>query len=96
MTEITVHLDGLKLTVKIDSLINDPPNPDCRDSDYDFYGTREVEWRLVYGIETDEDGKVIECGYLPWWLNKITEEHAEAIEAAIWQQYEEAKDDRHE
>lgn len=91
--EITVVIDDLELTVEITNLVNDSPDPTCRDSDVDFHGERYVEFRVVYGIEHNENGRVIQCGELPWWLNKLQNEHHDAIEAEIWKQYE-ARDEQ--
>lgn len=92
--ELTIELDQFKLTAEIKRLINDQPDPTCRDSADDCRGTRELEFDLVYGIEYDDQGRVKECGYLPWWLSKIKDEHEAEIEAAIWKQYDEGQEDR--
>lgn len=83
--EITVELDHLKLTVEVAKLVNELPDPTTT-------GERWVEFKVVHGIEYCQDtGRVIECGYLPWWLNKLQEENHDAIEAAIWAKYEEGR-----
>jgi hypothetical protein len=90
--EITIELDAYKLDVEIIRLINDPPDPMCRDSADDFRGTREVEWRLVYATHHNEKGKIDECGQLPKWLERIADRHGAEIEAAIWARYDEQGD----
>ena len=80
--EITVELDHFKLTVEVTRLVNEAQDPTTT-------GERWVEFNVVYGIEySEKDGRMIECGYLPWWLNKLQNDHHDAIEAEIWKQYE--------
>jgi hypothetical protein len=87
--EIIVELDNLKLTVEVTHLVNDLPDPNCRDSADTARGERWVDFNVTYGVEYDQDnGQVIECGYLPWWLNKLQHENRDAVEAEIWKQYE--------
>lgn len=87
--EITVELDHLKLTVEVTHLVNDFPDPTCRDSADTARGERFVDFKVVYATEySQKDGRVIECGYLPWWLSKLQDENHDAIEAEIWKQYE--------
>ena len=94
--ELEIELDQYKLTVEIIRLVNDQPDPTCRDSADDARGCREVEWKIVYAIEHDDNGRVKECGYLPWWLDKLEREHDSAIEAAVWAKYDEAQERRHD
>lgn len=94
MTELTVTTDNYKLTVEVTRLVSDKPDPTCRDSADDYRGTRECEFRVIYGIEYNENGRIAQCGELPWWLDKLTEDHAEAIEAAIWKQYDKGQESR--
>ena len=80
--EITVELDHFKLTVEVTQLVNELPDPTTT-------GERWVEFKVVHGIEySEKDGRVIQCGYLPWWLNKLAQDHHDAIESAIWAEYE--------
>ena len=90
--EVEIELDQFKLTVEITRLINDLPDPTCRDSADDARGCRELEWKLIYAIEYDDNGKPKQCGYLPKWLRWISIQHAEQIDAAIWAKYDEAAD----
>lgn len=92
MTELTIKLDGLELTVEVTHLINDKPDPTCRDSADDFRGTREVEWHLTYGIEYDDNGRISQCGQLQKWLDRLAHRHSEEIEAAIWTAYDKGQE----
>lgn len=87
--EVTIELDQFKLTVEITRLINDAPDPTCRDSADDCRGTRELEWVLVYAVEYDDNGRIKECGQLQKWLDRIADRHATEISAAIWAKYDE-------
>ena len=89
--EVTIELDQFKLTVEITHLINDAPDPTCRDSADDCRGTRELEWVLVYAVEYDDNGRIKECGHLQKWLDRIADRHATEISAAIWAKYDEVQ-----
>lgn len=92
MTELTIKLDGLDLTVEVTHLINDAPDPTCRDSADDFRGTREVEWHLTYATEYDDNGRVSQCGQLQKWLDRLAARHFDEIEAGIWAAYEKGQE----
>lgn len=96
MTEVEIALDQYKLTIEVSRLVSDKPDPSCRDSADDARGTREIEWRIVYAIEYDENNKVQQCGELPWWLNKLANDFDKRITAALWAKYDEAQDNRHD
>ena len=86
--EITIEFDQLTLTIQVDRLISDAPQPDCRDSADTARGERSVDYRVVYGVEYDDQGRVDQCGQLPWWLNKLARDNHVAIEAGIWAAYD--------
>lgn len=88
--EIEIELDSYNLTVEVTRLINDQPDPTCRDSADDCRGVKEVEWQIVYATEFKE-GRPVQCGYLPKWLRYLERELSEEIEAAIWAKYEEGQ-----
>lgn len=92
--EVTVELDQFKLTAEITRLIDDKPDPSCRDSADDCRGVRELEWHLTFAIAYDDNGKVKECGYLPKWLAYLTREHSDEITAAIWKQHDNRQGDQ--
>lgn len=89
--EVEIELDQFKLTVEITHLINDAPDPTCRDSADDCRGTRELEWVLVYAVEYDDNGRIKECGQLQKWLDRIADRHAKEITAAIWAKCDEGQ-----
>lgn len=89
--EVTIELDQFKLTVEITHLINDAPDPTCRDSADDCRGTRELEWVLVYAVEYDDNGRIKQCGSLQPWLYNIADKYNSEITDAIWAKYDEGQ-----
>lgn len=79
-----LEIDEFVFTVEITHLINQAPDPTCRDSADDFRGCREIEWHLIYAAEYDEDGKCIKCGELPGNLKRLEHQHHNLIEANLW------------
>lgn len=86
-----IEIDQFMFDVEITHLVDQDPDPTCRDSADDFSGRREIEWNLIYAAEYDDNGKCIACGELPWWLSKLTRDYAEQIEAKLWQWVEKQK-----
>lgn len=79
-----LEIDEFVFTVEITHLINQAPDPACRDSADDFRGCREIEWHLTYAAEYGEDGKCIESGDLPGNLKRLAYQHSDLIEANVW------------
>lgn len=78
----TIDLDEYVLEVEITMLIDTPPDPSCRDSDWDFYGCREMEFSVVSGKVFDEDGNESDIGRNG--CAAVAEMHAELIEEMLW------------
>lgn len=89
------EIDEFVFDVKITHLIDQAPDPACRDSAEDFHGCREIEWHLTYASECDESGECIRFGDSPRWLSRLTRDHHEPIEAKIWHWIEQKKEARH-
>lgn len=86
MTPITVQIqiEDFTFDVEITHLIDQAPDPTCRDSADDFRGIREMDWSLTYATRCDQDGKVVECGFHRPWLNRLSSKHHDQIESALW------------
>ena len=51
-----VIVEGFVLQVEVTNCENTPPNPNSWASDWEFYGSRELEFVVVSGITYDADG----------------------------------------
>ena len=49
----TVCIEQYELEIEITSCVSVAPNHNCRDSDWDYYGYREMEFEVVSGVECD-------------------------------------------
>lgn len=77
-----IAVEGVVLLVEVTSCINEPPRPWVRDSDWDFYGTRELEWHAVSGITYDDDGVPMDVD--AQYLEVVATANQAAIEREIW------------
>lgn len=94
-TQVTgIEIEEFVFDVEITHLVQKEPDPYCTDSADDARGYREIEWHLIYAAEY-ESGKCVACGELPWWLSKLTLDHADQIEAKLWQWVEKQKERQH-
>lgn len=94
MNPISVRLDLNEyiFSVKVTHLINQAPDPTCRDSADDFRGTREMEWHISHAIRYDDDGHIAESGNYQPWLDQLYGDHFDLIEAKLWQKVDEKKE----
>lgn len=88
--EINVSLDGYDLVVKAHSVTDVKPNLSTWDSDWDYYGYREIEFDVIAGTETDEDGNQFEL--TKEQLADVQNEHSELIEEKLWEELREEPD----
>ena len=51
-----VIVEGFVLQVEVTNCESIPPNPNSWASDWEFYGSRELEFVVVSGITYDADG----------------------------------------
>ena len=88
MTPITVQIqiDDFTFDVEITHLIDQAPDPTCRDSADDFRGIREIEWRLDRAVLLTEEGndQLQSIWYLHPYLYTLAAEHHDQIESALW------------
>lgn len=82
-----IDLDEYRLAVEVTHCADVKPDPNCRDSDYDFYGYRELEFEVVSGVVTDEDGTETDLGRNG--CAALAEQYAELIERLLWQEIDE-------
>ena len=87
---INVSLDGYDLVVKVHSVADVKPNHSTWDSDWDYYGYREIDFELIAGTETDEDGNETEM--TKDQLADVQEEQGELIEEKLWEELREDQD----
>ena len=87
----TVCIEQYTLEVEITSLTVVKGNSSTWDSDWDYYGYREMEFEVVSGIAEDEDGNETDLGQNG--CAAVAEQYAEEIEDALWNQLENERDD---
>ncbi|WP_313489140.1 hypothetical protein [Stutzerimonas nitrititolerans] len=87
-----IDLDEYRLAVEVTHCVDVKPDPNCRDSDHDYYGYREMEFTVVSGVVIDEGGAESNLGRNG--CAALAEKHAELIEELIWKQIEEGETER--
>ena len=79
-----VIVEGFVLQVEVTNCENTPPNPHSWASDWDFQGSRELEFVLISGITYDDDGVPMDVpGYE---CNQVAQLYEKQIEAELWRQ----------
>ncbi len=79
-----VIVEGFVLQVEVTSCENTPPNPHSWESDWDFHGSRELEFVVVSGITYDVEGVRMDVpGYECYQAGQLYETQ---IEAELWRQ----------
>ena len=76
----TVCIEQYELEIEITSCVSVAPNHNCRDSDCDYYGYRDMEFEVVSGVEYDEDEEFV--AYLRQKFPAVTIHQLPAQEAA--------------
>ncbi|MDI2594997.1 hypothetical protein POF45_26760 [Pseudomonas sp. 681] len=77
-----VIVEGFVLQVEVTHCENIPPAFNAWNSDWDFYGSREVEFKVLSGICYDEDGVRMDVDHLA--LPLLTNQYGKHIETALW------------
>ena len=86
----TVCIEQYTLEVEITSCVSVAPNPSTWDSDWDYYGYREMEFEVISGSVFDEDGNETELGRNG--CAGVAEQYAEDIEDRLWTLIEEKRE----
>ena len=87
----TVCIDQYTLEVEITSCVDVPGDSSTWDSDWDYYGYREIEFEVVGGVIEDEDGNEIDLESSD--CAAVAEQYAEVIEEKLWNQLADEADD---
>jgi hypothetical protein len=82
MTVHEIELEDITLFVEVTHQVNQPADPTCRDSDVDYYGYKELEFKVHSGQEYTEDQRIFEL--TPLRLAELGHEHRELIEEKLW------------
>lgn len=88
---IEVSLDEYELTVEVHSVTDVKGDPSTWDSDWDYYGYREIEFDVVSGGSTDEGGNETEL--TKEQLAKIQNKYCDIIEQKLWDYFEGMNDE---
>ena len=80
--EYEIKVEGFCLWATVNVLEDAPPNPNSWDSDWDFYGSRELEFNLVSGICYDEDG--VRMDVPDYQLPVLAHQYGPQITLALW------------
>lgn len=77
-----ICVEGYALQVEVTHCVNNPTLSGSHDSDWDFHGTREIEFHIVRAAEYDNNG--IRMAIDAPNFDQIANEHEEAIKTALW------------
>lgn len=77
-----VIVEGFVLQVEVTRCENLPPVFNGWNSDWDFYGSRELEFVVESGICYDDDG--IRMDVMVYQLPILAKQHGPQIETALW------------
>ncbi|MCS3839415.1 hypothetical protein HNR03_004026 [Pseudomonas sp. JAI111] len=77
-----VIVEGFVLQVEVTRCENIPPVFNTWNSDWDFYGSRELEFNVLSAICYDEDGKRMDVG--AHQLPVVVHQYRSQIEVALW------------
>ena len=80
--EHEIVVEGFVLQVEVTVLEDIPPNPNSWASDWDFYGSRELEFKLVSGICYDEDA--VRMDVPDYQLPVLAHQYGPQITLALW------------
>ncbi|AVX93073.1 hypothetical protein PkP19E3_33475 (plasmid) [Pseudomonas koreensis] len=86
-----VNFDQFSLQCEVTVLVDEPPDPWATSSDWDAYGDREMEFRVVSALVYDENGVPSDAGRNA--CAQLAEDYAELIEDKLWRQIEAARQD---
>ncbi|WP_223513906.1 hypothetical protein [Pseudomonas sp. GL-R-26] len=77
-----VIVEGFVLQVEVTHCENIPPVFNGWNSDWDFYGSRELEFKVVSGVTYDDDGIRMDVDLLA--LPLVSLQYGRQIETALW------------
>ncbi|NMZ78429.1 hypothetical protein HBO26_03785 [Pseudomonas mandelii] len=77
-----VIVEGFVLQVEVTRCENIPPVFNGWNSDWDFYGSRELEFKVDSAICYDEEGKRMDVD--PLALPLLAKQYGREIETALW------------
>ncbi|UZD96246.1 hypothetical protein LOY64_04360 [Pseudomonas corrugata] len=83
-----VIVEGFVLQVEVTHCENIPPVFNAW-SDWDFYGSRELEFKLESGICYDDDG--VRMDVPDYQLPVVAHQYGKQIETALWVEIDAAK-----
>ena len=85
-----IDLDEYRLAVEVTHCLDVKPDYRCRDSDWDYYGYREMEFEVTSGTIFDEDGNETDLGRNG--CAAVAERYAEDIEDRLWSLIDEMRE----
>jgi len=85
-----IDLDEYRLAVEVTHCLDVKPDYRSWDSDWDYYGYREMEFEVISGSVFDEDGNETELGRNG--CAGVAEQYAEDIEDRLWTLIEEKRE----
>ena len=77
-----VIVEGFVLQVEVTRCENIPPAFNAWNSDWDFYGSRELEFKAESAICYDDDG--VRMDVMPHQLPLLAKQYGPQIETALW------------
>ena len=80
--EHEIVVEGFVLQVEVTVLEDIPPNPNSWASAWAFYGSRELEFKLVSGICYDEDA--VRMDVPDYQLPVLAHQYGPQITLALW------------
>ena len=81
-----VIIEAFVLQCFIVHIVSAVPQPNCRDSDWDCQGSRELEFEIWSGKTYDDGGVPMDIGRNA--CAAVAEQYAEEIDAELWRQIE--------
>jgi hypothetical protein len=80
--EHEIIVEGFVLQVEVTHCENTPAQPNSWASDWDFYGSRELEFKILSAVTYDANGTRHKVP--KWGLQPIAHQHGRQIETALW------------
>lgn len=75
-----IVVEGFALDVEVTHCVNTPPCPSTWSSDWDAQGERDIEFRILCGVEYDDQGHPANVSN----LLRIAHCYRAQIETALW------------
>ncbi|KIQ57768.1 hypothetical protein [Pseudomonas fluorescens] len=80
--EYEIVVEGFVLQVEVTHCENIPPCFNSWNSDWDYYGSRELEFKVESAICYDDDG--VRMDVAQWQLPVLAQQFCKPIETALW------------